>query len=244
MPSTDSRMPLVRRNLSLAAMAAALMLVGCSPARQAAPAAPQAGAQGSAQADAADGARPVAAPADRRAGAAGAGAGAGAGTHASAEAGTGAGASAEAAARPTAVSPPAKAASRSPTVGGDGSQIQLDALTPADLQQAALQGELACAFTHAGSATPLLFAMGIVGASEPSQGVVKVSGYVERIGAPGGFSALLKGATFSGKGKTILIALTGPAADKSESPPRPATLTYQRADGASRTFEGMWQCGP
>jgi len=41
-----------------------------------------------------------------------------------------------------------------------------------------------------------------------------------------------------------VIADTGPAEGGAESPPRPATLTYQRADGASRVFQGLWTCGP
>ncbi|MHC9084281.1 hypothetical protein ACYX7E_04480 [Luteimonas sp. RIT-PG2_3] len=129
------------------------------------------------------------------------------------------------------------------TVGGDGSQIQLDALTGSDVSDAKLSGELACSFST-GDGSPLLHATGVVSSSEAAQGVVKVSGYVEPIRAPGGFNGISNGATFTGQGKTILIALTGPAVGGGESPPRPATLTYQRADGASRVFDGRWQCGP
>ena len=78
----------------------------------------------------------------------------------------------------------------------------------------------------------------------PSRGVVKVGGYVEPVAAPGGFDAMLRGARFSGAGKVIRVELTGPAVGGGESPPNPATLTYQRADGAERTFAGQWQCGP
>lgn len=137
----------------------------------------------------------------------------------------------------------APSAPSTPTVGGDGSDIQLDALTEADVDEASLSGELACSFAI-DHAQPLLFASGNVGTDDAAQGVVKVSGYVERVGAPGGFNGMLEGATFSGKGKTIEIALTGAATEGGESPPRPATLTYQRADGASRAFDGLWQCGP
>ncbi len=131
----------------------------------------------------------------------------------------------------------------SETVGGDGSDIQLEELTQEDVEGAALSGELVCNFLGDG-ALPLLYATGVVASDEPAQGVVKVSGYVERIGAPGGFEGITDDPTFTGQGKTIAIAVTGPATGDGESPARPATLTYERADGASRTFEGLWQCGP
>lgn len=129
------------------------------------------------------------------------------------------------------------------TVGGDGSQIQLDALDENDLSGAQLAGELACSFSVAGQA-PLLFARGDVASSEAAQGIVKVAGHVEQIRSPGGFDGLTKNPTFTGQGKTILIEATGASIGGGESPPRPATLTYARADGASRVFEGQWQCGP
>ncbi|MEN5061927.1 hypothetical protein [Luteimonas sp. TWI1416] len=129
------------------------------------------------------------------------------------------------------------------TEGGDGSQIQLGTLSERDIADAALTGELACSFAEEGEA-PLLFAKGVVGAAEPAQGVVKVGDVVETVRAPGGFDGMLKTPTFTGRGTTIHIVETGTAAGGGESPPRPATLTYQRGDGASRTFEGMWQCGP
>lgn len=137
----------------------------------------------------------------------------------------------------------APAAPSAGTVGGDGSDIQLDELTQGDIEGAALSGELACSFST-GDGAPILFATGIVASDEPAQGVVKVSGYVERIAAPGGFNGITDDPTFTGQGKTIEIALTGPASGGGESPPRPADLTYQRADGASSTLSGRWQCGP
>lgn len=137
----------------------------------------------------------------------------------------------------------APATSAGVTTGGDGSEIQLDELTENDLEDAELSGELACSFST-GDTPPILFATGIVASDEPAQGVVKVSGYVERIGAPGGFGEMTDNPTFTGQGKTIRITVTGPASGGGESPPRPATLVYERADGASRSFDGHWQCGP
>jgi hypothetical protein len=129
------------------------------------------------------------------------------------------------------------------TVSGDGSQIQLSALTASDLSTWTLDGELGCSFEMP-DGSPLLIAKGDVASRDPAFGLVKVTGYVERIATPGGFDAMLTGATFSGQGKTIRIGLTGPAASGGESPSRPATLTYMRADGASLTRSGRWVCGP
>ena len=135
------------------------------------------------------------------------------------------------------------AAAGDSTVGGDGSQIVLAPLGAADIEAAALGGELACSFALAGDA-PLLLAMGDVASADPARGLVKVGSYVEPVAAPGGFDAMLDGARFTGAGKTVDIAVTGPAIGGGESPARPATLTYHRADGARRQFVGRWQCGP
>lgn len=130
------------------------------------------------------------------------------------------------------------------TVGGDGSAIRLETLTADDVAGAELGGELACGFFADDEEMPILHATGIVASDDPARGIVKVSGYVEPVRAPGGFNGIVDGPTFSGRGKTIEIAVTGAAIGGGESPPRPATLTYLRADGASRGFEGRWQCGP
>ncbi|NYZ61283.1 hypothetical protein [Luteimonas deserti] len=128
------------------------------------------------------------------------------------------------------------------TIGGDGSDIRLDALEPDDVAQADLQGELACTFTVDGA--PLLLALGVVGARVPAQGVVKVAGHVERISAPGGFEGMTGHPVFTGRGMTLRLVTRGAPLDGGESPARAATMTYQRADGASRRFEGRWECGP
>lgn len=130
------------------------------------------------------------------------------------------------------------------TVGGDGSPITLDVLTAQELGGAGLEGELACSFSEHDASGPLLHAMGAVASDAPALGVVKVAGYIEPIRAPGGFDGMTRNPVFTGQGKTIRIVETGAATAGGESPPRPATLTYLRADGASRTFDGQWQCGP
>lgn len=151
---------------------------------------------------------------------------------------------------PTAAEDPAEPAppGTGETTGGDGSQISLDGLAEADVGGADLAGELACSFSSEAGAQPLLLAKGDVASKEPAQGMVKVAGYVEQVRAPGGFDGMLDNPTFTGQGKTIRIEQTGDAIGDAigggGSPPRPATLTYLRADGASRSFEGQWQCGP
>lgn len=146
---------------------------------------------------------------------------------------------------PAVPAPVTAAPNDSPTVGGDGSQIQLSGLTQADFEANKLEGELACSFKGSDRGTdPLLFALGYSGIKEAAHGLVKVGTYVERVVAPGGYDAMVKGTSFSGQGKTIKIAITGKPIGGGESPPYPATLTYDRADGAKRVIEGTWTCGP
>lgn len=131
------------------------------------------------------------------------------------------------------------------TIGGDGSEIVLSPLTAADVEGAKLEGELACSFATSAGVAPLLIGKANVGVNETAWSVVKVGDYVEPLSAGGGFNAMVRGVTFSGKGKSIRIAPTGEkAAGGGESPPVPATLTYDRMDGARRTIEGLWTCGP
>lgn len=135
------------------------------------------------------------------------------------------------------------AANATATIGGDGSSIRLSPIETADVEAARLGGELGCSFTKGDDL--LLLASGVVASKEPAFGIVKVGDYVESISAPGGFDAMIKGATFAGKGKTIRIELTsGTPLGGGESPPFAAKLTYIRADGASRTIDGLWTCGP
>ncbi len=131
-----------------------------------------------------------------------------------------------------------------PTRGGDGSPIELAVLTEADVGGAKLKGELACSFAAAAAAQPILHAQGDVASTEPSRGIVKVGDTIEAASANGGFDAMAKGTKFFAKGLELRVALVGPAAGGGESPPRPATLTADRADGAQRVFAGLWRCGP
>ena len=140
--------------------------------------------------------------------------------------------------------PPAIKPADIPTRGGDGSPIELAALGEGDIGGAKLKGELACSFADEEGAPPILLAQGDVASEEPSRGIVKVGDTTESISANGGFDAMAKGTKFFSKGLELRVALTGPAQGGGESPPRPATLTADRADGAQRVFAGLWQCGP
>ncbi len=131
----------------------------------------------------------------------------------------------------------------SDTGGGDGSPIVLDALQAQDIDAAGLPGELACVFLD-GEGAPLLRAAGNVASEDPAVGIVKLGGVTEMIRAPGGFDGMLDDPTFSARGLTIAIRVTGASIGDGESPPRPATMTLQRADGASRSIDGRWECGP
>jgi hypothetical protein len=131
-----------------------------------------------------------------------------------------------------------------PTRGGDGSAIELAALSEADVGGAQLKGELACSFADEAGAQPILLARGDVASEEPSRGIVKTGDAIERVSANGGFDAMAKGTKFFAKGLELRVALTGPAQGGGESPPRPATLTADRADGARRVYAGLWRCGP
>ena len=131
-----------------------------------------------------------------------------------------------------------------PTRGGDGSPIELTALSESDLTNAKLKGELGCSFAADAAAQPILIAKGNVASTDPARGIVKVGDVIEPISANGGFDAIAKGTKFFGKGMQLRIALTGAAQGDGESPPRPASLTADRADGAQRVYAGLWQCGP
>lgn len=131
-----------------------------------------------------------------------------------------------------------------PTRGGDGTPIELAALGEADLTGARLKGELGCSFTTDATAPPILVAKGDVATRDPARGIVKVGDAIASIAATGGYDAMADGTNFFAEGLQLRVALTGAAQGDGESPPRPATLTLNRADGARRVIAGVWQCGP
>ncbi len=130
-------------------------------------------------------------------------------------------------------------------MGGDGSQITLQPVRTEDV--AGLKGELGCSFAVEGET--LLVAMADVDDENRATGAINNNGYGEQVMGEqlGGFSALEPdGGTFSGKGMVLTIetgadALDGP---NTEEVTKAATMTANRADGASRIYDGEWTCGP
>jgi hypothetical protein len=140
----------------------------------------------------------------------------------------------------TAISPVADP--RSPD--GAGAQPGLRPLSQADMGDAALSGELRCSFMSQAGAATMLVAAGDVGTKVPAEAIVAAGGTVMRVSQPGGFNAMLKGATFTGEGAKVRIALTGPAKGGGESPARPGTLHYERDGRELAEVRGDWVCGP
>ena len=118
----------------------------------------------------------------------------------------------------------------------------LQPLIPARIGEAQLMGELGCSFT-ASNDVLVMVAMGNVASKEPAQAVLEVDD-LRRVTAPGGFDAMIKGATFTGKDFSATIATTGEATGGGESPPHPATLTLAGGDLETATVRGTWTCGP
>jgi len=130
------------------------------------------------------------------------------------------------------------------TTGGDGSAIVLNALQPDDAQ--GLVGELACSFQVEGQNGALLIARADVDRTARAQAVVRNAGIAERLvgRTEGGFGQLEHGTSFGGRGLAVDISPTVRVATGTEEVRQRATLTVNRADGAERTFEGLWNCGP
>ena len=138
---------------------------------------------------------------------------------------------------------PATAAASSPTIGGDGSALELRTLTGAVLPD--LGGELGCSFSADGAT--LLIASGIVDRTTRSNAAIRRGGEVEQLVAtgPGGYDGMVEGATtFGTSGMTIEIATQTRNETGTEEVAYNATLRAMRADGAERTYNGTWTCGP
>jgi hypothetical protein len=127
---------------------------------------------------------------------------------------------------------------------GAGAQPGLRPLSQADMEDAALSGELRCSFMSKAGAAIMLVAAGDVGSKVPAEAIVSVGGTVTRVSQPGGFNAIVKGATFTGEDARVRIDLTGPAKGGGESPARPGTLRYERDGRELAEVRGDWVCGP
>ncbi|QYJ02234.1 hypothetical protein KUV46_07565 [Thalassovita mediterranea] len=135
-------------------------------------------------------------------------------------------------------------------LGVTGSDATLTSLQPISMQGAdMLDGELRCSFQTADSGEPLLIAAADVDPDGRATAAINNDGadlqlYGEQLG---GFSGLEEdGGTFAGEGMVIVVELGDATLDGSqtEQTSQAATMTVNRADGATRTFDGEWVCGP
>jgi hypothetical protein len=131
------------------------------------------------------------------------------------------------------------------TKGGDGSSIELLALTSEMLQKNALEGELACSFSSTKNDL-LLVAKSYVSDKTPVYGLINHNGYPERVfqTKADGFNDLLDGIELSGKGLTLEVVRGKKHPTGHEGSEHEAKLVVQRGDGAERTFAGTFSCGP
>lgn len=118
----------------------------------------------------------------------------------------------------------------------------LQPLTPSDMENAALAGELFCGFEAEGRT--LLLAAGYVGTDRPAGAAIRFSGRLMTLSAPGGFNGIVAGTAFTGPDGSVEIEVTGLASEGGESPARPGTLTLQPNGGAEIMVGGLWRCGP
>lgn len=119
----------------------------------------------------------------------------------------------------------------------------LSPLTAQDIAQAKLPGELACGFADHTENT-LVYASGNVQSDEDAIGLIKVAASVERLAAPGGFDALVRGPTLAGSGVRVEIAIKDGPSVSGESQPRPAFMTVVRDGKPDVRIDGTWTCGP
>ena len=145
---------------------------------------------------------------------------------------------------------PAEDTAASPTRGPPDASLAApqirEALTAEDVEGAALTGELACAFTQAGAAGPLLVAMADVTDEARAAGVLRLGPSTLRLRAAetGGFNAMVEGARFTSGDLDARVTVTSPTPmDDSESPPLPARLEIGSPAGTQR-IDGDWACGP
>lgn len=133
-----------------------------------------------------------------------------------------------------------RAASPAPDVFAD--RLALAALTAEDVS-GRLSGELGCSFSAAQE--PLMIAMGNVDPTARSEALVKRDGAVAQLPAVavGGYDGMVEGASFEGGGLLVEVRTIARRETGNEQVAYAATLTA-RADGAERSYEGVWTCGP
>lgn len=132
-------------------------------------------------------------------------------------------------------------------LGSEAAAITLEPLREQDVE--GLRGELACAFNASDSGETLLVARADVSEDSRAMAAVNNNGFGQQLFGEqlGGFSQIEPtGGTFAGEGLVIVIdlgadALDGPETEQTE---QSATMTVNRADGATRAYDGLWVCGP
>lgn len=139
---------------------------------------------------------------------------------------------------------PESAVTATATRGGDGSAIELSVLDPEEIGE--ISGELGCSFTFRGSDTLLLVAKGYVGLPEANLGRVKIGDYVETVtSSETGYDSMVEGAEFNTRGMVIRITTGADVeGETNEAIVQNAELTAMRTDGAERSYQGEWTCGP
>jgi len=110
--------------------------------------------------------------------------------------------------------------------------------------QGQLTGELGCSFTVADEV--LVVAMGNVDPNATSEALAKRAGATSelRATATGGYDGMVEGASFTGDGLTLAIETVQRSETGNEQVAYNARLTATQNDGATRTYDGMWTCGP
>lgn len=132
-------------------------------------------------------------------------------------------------------------------VGSAAAAITLEPLSEQDTE--GLRGELACAFNAVDSGETLLVARADVAENSRAMAAVNNNGFSQQMYGEqlGGFSQIEPtGGTFAGEGLVIVVDIGSDALDGSqtEQSEQAATMMVNRADGASRTYDGLWVCGP
>lgn len=135
--------------------------------------------------------------------------------------------------------------------GGASPNLAVEVLLAQDIREAALDGELGCAFTPSLRGETLFLASAYVGDGEGGEGVIRLPEGLHKLAmeGSGGFDAMRRGARFTGGGLTLTIARTSeqnlpqdpPIAE--ESPAFPARMTLA-GGGGEVLIEGVYECGP
>jgi hypothetical protein len=129
--------------------------------------------------------------------------------------------------------------------GNDADRTTLQSVSMEDASM--LEGELGCTFDAADEGDTFLIAKADVSENGRAGAAINNSGFALQLYGEqlGGFDGLkADGGTFAGEGMVIIIELDDATPDGSDTAlaEKPATMTINRADGVTRTFDGEWEC--